>query len=227
MDSGVTLMDSLLNLFFMCVFFGGLLLLLLSGSGLVGGSIQSILRGAEESQIDMMTYIRRSREKKHDKGRFLFNEETVHSMAHKFVGRFDSAVLCWDEGPVLDLMIERKFPRSYLPDKAWPEDNFQAGLYALAMLEIGVSCRETRLVIIYCKQDNAKKCLERQGATDCLRCRKGKVFSKRFKPKEVLKQLSRLDEVWYDGRRPIASPELMKCRACPFGKDGRCNHSMV
>jgi hypothetical protein len=220
-------MDSLLNLIFMCVFIGGVLLLLLSSSGLVGGSVQSVLREAKQTQMVLRSFLKPDSDGSRPRAKYLFNEESVHSMAHKFVGRFDSAVLSWDEGSVLDLMIERKFPKNYLPDKAWPEDMFQAGLYSLALLEMGVSCRKTRLVIIYCRQEDAKRCLEKEGTSDCLRCKKGRAFTKRFKPREVLKHLARLDEIWYNNRRPIPSPDRWKCRACPFGRNGRCNYSMA
>jgi hypothetical protein len=48
----------------------------------------------------------------------------------------------------------------------------------------------------------------------------------RFKPKNVLRKLRRLDEVWYEGRKPIPIQEANRCRICPYS-DSRCNYSVV
>ena len=49
---------------------------------------------------------------------------------------------------------------------------------------------------------------------------------KRFDPKKVIRSLKKMDEVWYNGRKPKPSPEQGKCRACPYSK-GKCNYSAV
>ena len=150
----------------------------------------------------------------------------MRSLGHRYIGRFDTAILHWEEAPVLDLVIDYKFPVRYLPEKKRSEDIFQAGLYALALYESGVSCSGTRLVNIYCLQDQAKRCMESSSIKECWRCGDSKIHVKRFNPKQVIKALKKMDEVWYDGRRPRPSPEHGKCRACPYSKD-KCNYSAV
>jgi hypothetical protein len=87
-----------------------------------------------------------------------------------------------------------------------------------------VSCASTRLVLVYCLQKNAKQCIGRNH-NDCVACGNGLVFSRRFNQKRVLRALEKLDEVWYHGRKPKASPNEWKCRGCPYGRNGTCNHS--
>ena len=157
---------------------------------------------------------------------YSFTEEIVRSLGHRFVGRLDSAILHWKNVPVLDIIIEYKFPKKHLPDRARKEDVFQSGLYALALLESGVSCSSTKIVIIYCLQDNAKKCFSKKSTRDCWRCRNGRTFVSAFRPKQVLKELTRLNEVWYDGRKPRPSQDAHSCQVCPYRK-GICNHSLV
>lgn len=157
---------------------------------------------------------------------YSFSEETLRSLGHRFIGRFDNAILHWEESPVLDLIIEHKFPVKYLPEKSRSEDIFQAGLYALALLERGVSCSSTRLVNIYCLQDRTKRCMESNSTKECWSCGDSKMHVKRFDSNKVIKSLKKMDEVWYNGRRPRPSPEQGKCRVCPYSK-GKCNYSAV
>lgn len=157
---------------------------------------------------------------------YFFSEENVRSLGHRFVGRLDGTVLHWKTVPVLDLIIEYKFPMKYLPKQARKEDVFQSGLYALALLDSGVSCSTTKLVIVYCLQDKAKNCLDRKSTKRCLQCNDGKTFVTRFKPKSVLRKLRKLDEVWYGGRKPRPVQKPSRCRVCPFS-NGRCNYSTV
>jgi hypothetical protein len=158
---------------------------------------------------------------------YRFSEETVRSFAHRYNGRFDAAILHWEEAPILDVLIEYKFPVNHLPTKMKEEDYFQAGLYSLAMAESGISCSSTKLVIVYCLQDNAKRCILDKSKRNCWNCGEGKIFEKRFKPDYVRKQLKKLDEVWYKKRCPRATPTEMKCRLCPFSKRGVCNYSAI
>ena len=158
---------------------------------------------------------------------YRFNEENVRSHAQRFLGRFDTAILHWEESPILDVMIERKFPVNELPANVKAEDLFQAGLYTLALSESGVSCRDAQLVIVYCLQDIARKCLDGNSSRDCWRCSDGRKFHRRYKEKDVRKHLKRLDEVWYDKRKPRPSPSLQTCRPCPYGKNGKCNYSEI
>jgi CRISPR/Cas system-associated exonuclease Cas4 (RecB family) len=157
---------------------------------------------------------------------YSFSEENVRSLGHRYVGRLDRAVLHWENAPILDLVVEYKFPVKHLPKQARKEDVFQSGLYALAFLESGVSCASTKLVTIYCLQDHAKKCLERRSTRECWRCREGKTYVTRFRPKSVEKKLKRLDEVWYNGRKPRPAREQSSCRVCPYSKD-KCNYSLI
>jgi len=164
----------------------------------------------------------------HNRGEYyVFNEEQVRSFAHKFIGRFDSAVLHWEEAPILDALIEHKFPVNHLPSKMKPEDLFQAGLYSLALAESGVSCRSARLVIVYCLQDTAKQCLQDRLRRSCWNCGDARVFKRKFSPDEIRIRLKRLDEVWYNKRSPRAAPSETNCKACPFSTSGECNYSAV
>jgi hypothetical protein len=158
---------------------------------------------------------------------YRFSEELVRSSAHRFIGRFDVAVLHWEEAPILDVVIEYKFPVNMLPSRMREEDQFQTGLYALAFEEYGVSCGSARIVTVYCIQDVAQQCLQSQENRNCWSCGEGKIFEKRFNAKKTKKQLKKLDEVWY-GRRPAqATPSQSKCRACPFSKMRDCNYAEI
>ena len=157
---------------------------------------------------------------------YSFSEENVRSLGHRFVGRFDGAILHWEKSPILDLVIEYKFPVKHLPRQARKEDVFQSGLYALALLDSGISCSSTRLVTIYCLQDKAKRCLAKKSTKECWQCKDGRTFVTRFKPNNVLKKLGKLDEVWYNERKPRPVQDPSRCRVCPYS-NGRCNYSTV
>jgi hypothetical protein len=156
---------------------------------------------------------------------YRFREEIVRSFAYRYIGRFDTAILHWKNVPILDVLIEYKFPVSQLPAKMKEEDQFQAGLYSLALAENGVSCSSTKLITIYCLQDNAKICSKRNSKSNCWSCGDGKIFEIRFNAETVQKQLKKLDEVWYKKRQPKATPSETKCRLCPFSKKRVCNYS--
>ncbi|TFG34916.1 hypothetical protein EU527_01010 [Candidatus Thorarchaeota archaeon] len=158
---------------------------------------------------------------------YRFNEENVRSHAHKYLGRFDTAIMHWEESPVLDLLIERKFPVNNIPKREREEDMFQAGLYTLALSESGVSCSETRLVTIYCLQATAKRCLEKNFPNKCWKCTVGKKYLRKYNEEDVMKHLKRLDEIWYFKRKPKASPSASKCRVCPYSRNGTCNYAMI
>jgi len=157
---------------------------------------------------------------------YSFTEENVRSLGHRYVGRLDGAILHWESAPILDLVIEYKFPMKYLPQRARDEDMFQSGLYALALQESGFSCSSTKLVTIYCLQENAKRCLEKKSTRNCWHCRNGRSYATRFKQKDVEKELRRLDEVWYEGRKPRPTQEASACRICPYS-EGKCNYSVI
>jgi hypothetical protein len=126
--------------------------------------------------------------------------------------------------PILDAIIERKFPVHVLPRKARLEDIFQAGLYALALMDQGVSVDSTKLVVIHCLQQNAMKCVLRKKSANCLKCPNSRVFSRQFRPSKIIEELGKLNEIWFAKRKPRASPSLVKCRVCPYGKS-ECKYS--
>ncbi|MDF1540010.1 MAG: hypothetical protein P1Q69_14025 [Candidatus Thorarchaeota archaeon] len=185
------------------------------------------LTKARQAKVDLNTFVRNGPGKKNSKHNYLFSEENVVSMTYGYNGRFDHAVARWDTGPILVAVIERKFPRSVLPDALKQEDMFQLSLYTLALKEKGFSCSSTKLVTIYCLQDEAIECLKKQSGLDCLHCEKGKSFNSKFNEKKTLKHLARLDEVWNQERKPKPNPSLENCRACPFTKNKKCEFSVV
>ncbi len=210
----------------MVVFITGILLLLALQPSTGFTTTGMKLRRAIQATLSLSEFLKMKPERWKLNQYYFFSEENVRSLGHRFVGRLDGVVLHREETPILDLVIEYKFPLKYLPKKARPEDVFQSGLYALALLESGVSCSSTRLVTIYCLQDRAKRCLDRKSTRDCWRCSDGKTFTTRFKPKSVLRKLERLDEVWYRGRKPRPAQVQSACRVCPYSKD-KCNYSLV
>ena len=216
-------MDPVLNLFLFLVLLVSILFIALVKSAFVGFSVS--VRNANPAPWNLYEFLLLNPSKRRHNEYYRFNEEMVRSNANRFLGRFDTAILHWEESPILDVMIERKFPENNLPERAKEEDVFQAGLYTLALSESGVSCNETQLATIYCLQDTAKRCLEGNSAFDCWRCSNGRKFLRRFKEKDVKNHLKRLDEVWYNKRRPRPSPSQLKCKSCPYGKNGRCNYS--
>jgi len=220
-------MDSILNLFLFIVLVG---IVLVTGFVRVGFrtiTVKGKLRNAKTAPWGLHEFLNLKPSRPKSNEYYRFNEESVRSHAHRFVGRLDSAILHWKEVPILDLVVENKFPVSYLPEKAKKEDFFQAGLYALALSESGVSCRDTKLVIIYCLQDVAKRCLFGDAPKKCWDCDEGTIFSQQFNQRKITKYLKRIDEVWYKKRRPKASPTETNCRPCPYSRNGKCNYSAV
>jgi hypothetical protein len=185
------------------------------------------LSSASPAQMDLNAFARNGPEDSSSKKMYSFSEESAVSMTHRYNGKFDTAILRWDTGPVLVALIERKFPRSILPERAKLEDIFQASLYSLALKEKGISCTSTQLIVVYCLQETAIKCLKKQGGLDCFRCKEGKVFKTRYNEKKTMKLITKLDEVWYEGRKPRPYPSLENCRVCPFSKKDKCKYSAV
>ncbi|TFF96128.1 hypothetical protein EU546_01990 [Candidatus Thorarchaeota archaeon] len=166
------------------------------------------------------------RSKKRGRG-YLLCEQTVKSVGHRYAGRLDAAVMSWEEVPTAHLVVERKFPVNHLPKAARQEDFFQAGLYALALLETGVSCSSTLLMIIYCLQDRAKRCMEKPSRQSCASCGDARVFVSRFNQNQLERTLERLDEVWFSRRPPRPTRRADMCRICPFGAKGTCNYELT
>ncbi|MFW9886585.1 MAG: hypothetical protein ACFFER_00270 [Candidatus Thorarchaeota archaeon] len=216
-------LDSFTNGVLLAIFIGGVFAIICMNSEGILHSTGRRIRSAQPSGWTLQEFIR-LKNKPGSESSFLFSEQSVYSMGHRFNGRFDNAILHWEDAPVLDAIIERKFPTRYFPDRPREEDFFQAELYALALMETGVSCVTTKLVLVYCLQRTARNCIGKNQA-DCVSCRDGTIHSRRFSQKRVLKALAKLDEVWYQGRKPEASPSARKCRACPYGRNGVCNRS--
>lgn len=198
---------------------------------LFGGEIHIVssrmLSSAERVEYDLGQFINNEGKRTNPRKRYVFSEESVVSMTHRYNGRFDSVIVRWSGGPLLEAVIERKFPMNVLPEGPVPEDMFQASLYALALKEKGLSISSTRLINIYCLQNEAERCLERKGSESCIGCSKGVVYTKRFNESKTLRELEKLDEIWYKGRKPSPKPSKRICRICPYGRNGICNHSAV
>jgi hypothetical protein len=184
------------------------------------------MRRALPSPWSLADFVRTKPNRKNLNQYYAFTEENVRSLGHRYVGRLDGAILHWESAPILDLVIEYKFPVKHLPEKARKEDVFQSGLYALALYESGISCSSTKLVTIYCLQEKAKRCFDKKSTSNCWRCRDGKTFATKFKPNKVERTLKRLDEVWYEGRKPRPAHETSACRICPYS-EGKCNYSLA
>ncbi|MHA1928911.1 MAG: hypothetical protein ACTSV2_10100 [Candidatus Thorarchaeota archaeon] len=217
-------MDPVTSLIILVVFLAGLLLMIFFFSST---SVHSKIRSVKPPRWDLKTFLRLKDNRPSPREGFLFSEENVTSMAHRYNGRFDQAILRWDEVPILEMMIERKFPVHILPTKAKQEDIFQASLYTLALLERGISCSSTKLVVIYCLQKNAEKCFDKASVANCFKCRKGKTFQKKFNAEKTIKLLDKMNQVWYKARKPKATPSIAKCSTCPYKKMNVCNYSAV
>ena len=227
LELGVNRVNPVQSILLLVVFLAGALALLCEiGEGIINPVFRIINRSID-SPWDLNTFLHLESDQPESNQYFSFAEEAVVSMGHRYSGRFDQAILRFDGVPVLEVVIERKFPSRNMPKIVRTEDMFQAGLYALALMESGVSCSSTRLVVMYCTQKAASNCVHEGKGLICFKCRNGRVFQEKFSPKKVLKTLKRLDEVWYERRKPKPSPEVGKCKACPYGTDGVCNHSAV
>jgi hypothetical protein len=186
-----------------------------------------ILRKCVETKASVEGFLARRTENIDSNLCFMFREKMVSCRKHSFRGRFDQAVFRFGQIPTLVMVVERKFPTYHLPTKGRPEDFFQAGLYSLAIESRGVDCRGTILLLIYCKQTDASSCTNRSLSSRCMMCSKGRTFTSSYKPSQVLGVLRRLDEIWYAGRKPNASPNPSKCAGCAFGRSGECGFSAL
>jgi hypothetical protein len=220
-------MDNLLNNIAFIILVGGILVFALYRTRFGSLSTYKRVRNSSLAPWNLMEFLKLHPSRWKIGEYYRFSEELVRSSAHRFIGRFDAAVLHWEEAPILDVMIEYKFPTNILPKRMREEDQFQVGLYALALEEYGVSCSSARIATVYCIQDVAQRCLQNSESQNCWSCGEGKIFEKKFSPKEVRKQLKKLDEVWYDRRPPRATPSESKCRACPFSEAGECNYAKI
>ncbi|MGY5880277.1 MAG: hypothetical protein RTV31_08500 [Candidatus Thorarchaeota archaeon] len=220
-------MSAFVNLLLFILLVGTVLVIAVFRVGLGTISVKGKMRNAKSAPWDLQEFLSLNPSSPKRNEFYRFSEESVRSHAHRFVGRFDGAILHWEDVPILDLIVENKFPVSYLPNKVKKEDIFQAGLYTLALAETGVSCRDTKLVVIYCLQDTAKKCLHGNSLRKCWDCGEGKIFSKKYDQREIMKNLTRIDAVWYKKRKPRASPSEDNCRPCPYSRNGKCNYSAV
>ncbi|MHA1484823.1 MAG: hypothetical protein ACTSPR_05860 [Candidatus Thorarchaeota archaeon] len=209
----------------LAIFLVGALALLYDVRGRTINTVFRIINGSIVAPWDLNTFLHLESESPEPNQYYSFAEEAVVSMGHRYSGKFDQAVLRFDGVPILEVVIERKFPVRNLPEIVRTEDMFQTGLYALALMESGVSCSSTRLAVIYCTQESASNCVSVGKGVNCFGCRKGRVFQQKFNPEKVLKTLKKLDEIWCMRRKPMPSPEVGKCRACPYGTNGVCNHS--
>jgi hypothetical protein len=215
------------NLLFFVLFIGTILLIAIFRVGFGVSSIKRVMSNANLAPWNFHEFLNLNPSNPKRNEFYRFSEEPVRSHAHRYIGRFDGAILHWEDAPILDLIIENKFPVNYLPERVKKEDIFQAGLYALALAESGVSCRDAKLVIIYCLQDVAKRCQHGNLQRRCWDCSDGKIYSQKFDQREIMKTLTRINDVWYMRRNPHASPSEDNCRPCPYSKNGRCNYSAV
>ena len=225
LERGVNRMDPVQSILLLTVFIAGALALLCDVREWTINPVYRIINRAIAAPWDLNTFLHFESDQLESNQHYSFAEEDVVSMGHRYGGRFDQAVLRFDGVPILEVIIERKFPSRNMPRIVRAEDMFQAGLYAMALMESGVSCSSTRLVVMYCTQKAASNCVQDGKGVNCFDCRKGRVFQEKFSPKKVLKTLKRLDEVCYKRRKPRLSPEVGKCKACPYGANGVCNHS--
>lgn len=219
-------MDLMLTTVLAFVIVAGIMLLVYTKVQTSLPSLGRLLRGSMSAPWGLFDFLTSLPWGLREDQRYLFTEQWVSSKRHSFGGRFDYAIMRYGEVRILDAVIERKFPMGRLPSKAKPEDAFQAGLYSLALMDSGVSCKSAKLIIMYCNQQNAFRC-GRSTFPDCLNCSKPRIFLKQFKSDEVVHALHRLDEVWKGVRPPRPCPERTKCSGCPFGGLGQCRYSVA
>ncbi len=226
MDYQLEMADPLLNAAFLVTFIISVLLLGMTTRGLCSMGMLGVVRSASTADFSLSQFLHSRAETSGRRRVFAFQEEYVASLGRRIHGRVDCAYLHMEEAPVLDLLVEMKFPLEILPERAHAEDFFQASLYALALADSGVSCSHARLEVIYCTQKEAERCLggSRQS---CVSCRKARRFHRKFDYKGTVGTLSRLDEVWYDGRKPKPAARPEQCRRCPYSRDGACNYASL
>ncbi len=225
LDYGVNRVEPVQGILLLVIFLVGSFILLYERKEETLNSVFRIINRSIVAPWDLNTFLHLEFDPHEPDQSYMFAEETILSMGHRYAGRFDQAVLRFDGVPILEIIIERKFPVRNLPEIVRTEDMFQAGLYTLALMESGVSCSSTRLAVIYCTQEAASNCVSVGKGVNCFECRKGRAFQQEFNPKTVLKTLKKLDEIWLKRREPMPSPEAGKCKACPYGANGVCGHS--
>ena len=152
--------DPVQSILLLAIFLAGALALLYDIGQGITNPVFRIINRAIDSPWDLNTFLHLESDQPDSSQYFRFAEEAVVSMGHRYNGRFDQAVLRFDGVPILEVVIERKFPVRNLPRIVRTEDMFQAGLYALALMERGVSCSSTRLVVMYCTQNVASNCAQ-------------------------------------------------------------------
>ena len=200
-----------------------MLIFLLARGGLPG-TLRALVAGTYPVKWKLPDYIHgRTDAVTHRK--YIFSEKIVTNMTWRYKGRFDFAILHMEEGPVLDAIIEFKFPQNYLPYKARKEDFFQASLYALAIRDMGASTSSTTLVVTYCLQDNAQRC-GKPDVKKCVTCSKGRTFKTKFRPERTVRTLEHMEPYWFKKRRPIATPSKDTCIRCPYS-DGKCQYAIT
>lgn len=226
MGCQLEMVDPLLNAAFLVTFIISILLVGTATRGLPSTGVFGVVRYATTADFSLGQFIHSRAETRGRRHEFAFQEEYVASPGRRIHGRVDCAYLHMEEVPVLDLLVEMKFPLEILPERVHSEDLFQASLYALALADSGVSCSHARLEVIYCTQKQAEHCFGGTGQS-CVTCRKARRFHRKFDYNGTVAALSRLDEVWYEGRkpRPVTRPE--QCRRCPYSRDGACNYASV
>ncbi len=209
---------------FLLVFLIGILAILILARGGLPGTVRAVIANTYPAKWKLHDFINgRSDARPHRK--YIFTEQIVTNMTRKYRGRFDHAILRMEEGPALDAVIEFKFPQQHLPYKVRKEDVFQAGLYALAMRDMGVSTGSTALLVLYCLQSEARRC-GKPNIERCFSCSKGKVFRDKFNPQRVIAAVERMDPYWRGERRPVPMPSTENCSRCPYS-NGQCQYSVV
>jgi hypothetical protein len=183
------------------------------------------MQKSSRNQMPLRHFIAKEPPKRILDRHFLFTEENVYSISNRFRGRFDMAILHWDESPILDVLFERKFPTGRLPIKVHQYDVFQASLYALALMDSGVICSSTKIIVAYCRQEDAIKCQHNRAIASCLRCDNGAVFTIDFSFKETIKKLHSLNRYWFESKQPKSSPDIHKCSICPYASKEVCKWS--
>ncbi len=210
------------------LFFMFLVLSLFALHGLIHGNfsyLEKLVQKSSRTQMLLRNYIGKKPPKKIINRYLVFAEEDVYSISNRFRGRFDIAILHWEESPILDALFERKFPTRSLPRNPHEYDIFQASLYALALMDSGVSCSSTKIVVAYCRQEDAIKCQHNRAIASCLRCDRGAVFTSNFSPRETMRKLDSLNQYWFQNRKPQASPDTRKCTICPYASKQFCQWS--
>ncbi len=225
LDCGVNCVEPVQSILLLALFLVGSFALLYEVKKEIVNSAFRIINRSIVAPWDLSTFLHLESDPHEPDQYYMFTEETIVSMGHRYSGKFDQAVLRFNGVPILEVVIERKFPVRNLPGIVRTEDMIQAGLYALALMESGVSCSSARLVVLNCTQEAASNCVRVGKDVNCFGCRKGRAFQQRFNLERVLKTLKKLDEIWCRRRKPMPSPEVGKCRACPYGTNGVCNHS--